>query len=66
VHGLEEDEFFDLEDSSSRGDFLARVHTYQLYFNLVHSNFHKWCCSRSFVVDCKKFRRGIVARIIVG
>jgi transposase len=35
VHRLEEDEFFDLEEFSSRGDFLAKVHTYQLYFNLV-------------------------------
>ena len=29
VHRLEEDEFFDLEQFSSRGDFLAKVHTYQ-------------------------------------
>jgi hypothetical protein len=35
VHRLEEDEFFDLEDFTSRGDFLAKVHTYQLYFILV-------------------------------
>jgi transposase len=41
VHRLEEDEFFDLEDFSSRGDFLAKVHTYQLYFNLARPNSHK-------------------------
>jgi transposase len=41
VHRLEEDEFFDLEDFRSRGDFLAKVHTYQLYFNLVRPNSHK-------------------------
>jgi transposase len=41
VHRLEEDEFFDLEDFFSRGDFLAKVHTYQLYFNLVRPNSHK-------------------------
>jgi|SRR6267143_552224 len=41
VHRLEEDEFFDLEKFSSRGDFLAKVHTYQLYFNLVRPNSHK-------------------------
>jgi transposase len=41
VHRLEEDEFFDLEDFSSRGDFLAKVHTYQLYFNLARLNSHK-------------------------
>ena len=41
VHRLEEDEFFDLEDFSSRGDFLGKVHTYQLYFNLVRPNSHK-------------------------
>jgi hypothetical protein len=41
VHGIEEDEFFDLETSSSRGDFLAKVHTYQLYFNLARLNSHK-------------------------
>jgi hypothetical protein len=35
VQRLEEDEFFDLEDFSSRGDFLAKVHTDRLYFNLV-------------------------------
>ena len=41
VHRLEEDEFFHLEDFRSRGDFLAKVHTYQLYFNLVRPNSHK-------------------------
>jgi hypothetical protein len=38
---FEEDEFFDLEEFASRGDFLARVHPYQLYFNLVRPNSHK-------------------------
>jgi hypothetical protein len=33
--------FFDLETFSSRGDFLAMVHTYQLYFNLARPNSHK-------------------------
>jgi len=41
VHRLEEDEFFDLETFSSRGEFLAKAHTYQLYFNLVRPNSHK-------------------------
>jgi transposase len=41
VHRLEEDEFFDLEDFTSRGDFLAKAHTYQLYFNLARPNSHK-------------------------
>jgi len=41
VHRLIEDEFFDLERFSSRGDFLAKAHTYQLYFNLVRPNSHK-------------------------
>jgi transposase len=41
VHRLEEDEFFDLEEFRSRGEFLAKVHTYQLYFNLVRPNSHK-------------------------
>ena len=41
VHRLEEDEFFDLESFSSRGDFLAKAHTYQLYFNLARPNSHK-------------------------
>ncbi len=41
VHRLEEDEFFDLETFSSRSDFLAKVHTYQLYFNLARPNSHK-------------------------
>jgi transposase len=41
VHRLEEDEFFDLETFSSRGEFLAKVTTYQLYFNLVRPNTHK-------------------------
>ena len=41
VHRLEEDEFFDLEAFSSRGDFLTKVHTYQLYFNLARPNSHK-------------------------
>jgi hypothetical protein len=41
VHRLEEDEFFDLENFASRGDFLAKVHTYQLYFNVARPNSHK-------------------------
>lgn len=41
VHRLEEDEFFDLEDFRTRGEFLAKAHTYQLYFNLVRPNSHK-------------------------
>lgn len=41
VHRLEEDEFFDLEDFAGRGDFLAKVHTYQLYFNIARPNSHK-------------------------
>jgi hypothetical protein len=41
VHRLEEDEFFDLEDFSDRSDFLAKAHTYQLYFNLARPNSHK-------------------------
>ena len=41
VHRLVEDEFFDLETFANRGDFLAKTHTYQLYFNLVRPNSHK-------------------------
>ena len=41
VHRLEEDEFFDLESFSGRGDFLAKAQTYQLYFNLARPNSHK-------------------------
>jgi transposase len=41
VHRLVEDEFFDLETFSSRGEFLAKATTYQLYFNLVRPNSHK-------------------------
>ncbi len=41
VHRLVEDEFFDLEVFTSRGDFLAKATTYQLYFNLVRPNSHK-------------------------
>jgi transposase len=41
VHRLEEDEFFDLETFTSRTEFLAKVTTYQLYFNLVRPNSHK-------------------------
>lgn len=41
VHRLVEDEFFDLESFASRGDFLAKARTYQLYFNLVRPNSHK-------------------------
>jgi hypothetical protein len=35
------DEFFDLESFSSRGEFLAKAQTYQLYFNLARPNSHK-------------------------
>lgn len=41
VHRLVENEFFDLEAFSSRGDFLAKASTYQFYFNLVRTNSHK-------------------------
>jgi len=41
VHRLIQDEFFDIESFTSRGDFLAKAHTYQLYFNLVRPNSHK-------------------------
>jgi transposase len=41
VHRLVEDEFFDLESFTGRGDFLAKAFTYQLYFNLVRPNSHK-------------------------
>jgi transposase len=41
VHRLVQDEFFDLESFTSRGDFLAKAFTYQLYFNLVRPNSHK-------------------------
>jgi transposase len=41
VHRLVEDEFFDLETFSSRGQFLAKAQTYQFYFNLVRPNSHK-------------------------
>jgi len=41
VHRLVEDEFFDLEKFTGRGDFLAKAHLYQLYFNLVRPNSHK-------------------------
>ena len=41
VHRLVEDEFFDLERFASRGEFLAKAHTYQLYFNLARLNSHK-------------------------
>ena len=40
VHRLEEDEF-DLETLSSRGELLAKAQTYQLYFHLVLPNFHE-------------------------
>jgi transposase len=41
VHRLIEDEFFDLENFSSRADFLAKASLYQLYFNLARPNSHK-------------------------
>ena len=41
VHRLVEDEFFDLETFASRGEFLAKAHTYQLYFDLARPNSHK-------------------------
>ena len=51
VHRLEEDEFFDLEEFTSRGDFLAKTHTYQLYFNLVRPNSHKECQSPWQIIE---------------
>ena len=51
VHRLVEDEFFDLESFSDRGDFLAKAFTYQLYFNLVRSNSHKHHLSPGQIVE---------------
>ena len=51
VHRLVEDEFFDLESFSGRGDFLAKAHTYQLYFNLVRPNTHKQNLSPLQIVE---------------
>jgi Domain of unknown function (DU1801) len=41
VHRLIQDEFFDIESFISRGDFLAKAHLYQHYFNLARPNSHK-------------------------
>ena len=41
VHGLIEDEFFDLETFRSRAEFMAKVALYPLYFNLARPNSHK-------------------------
>src|SRR6266478_353081 len=40
VHRLVEDEFFDRESFTGRGDFLAKAFTYQLYFNLPQTKPH--------------------------
>src|SRR5919108_1637122 len=68
VHRLEEDEFFDLEDFTGRGDFLAKTHTYQLYFNLVRPKQNhpqgQPCCrgSQGEVGSCGKPRAAMAAR----
>ena len=41
MHRLVEEEFFDVESFANRGDFLAKTHTYQVYFNLVWTESHK-------------------------
>ena len=41
VHRLQEDEFFDLEDFSSKTDFWNKVTTYWLHFNIARRNRHK-------------------------
>jgi len=41
VHRLIEDEFYHLENFTSRSDFLAKATVYQLYFNLARPNSHK-------------------------
>ena len=38
VHGLIEDEFFDIESFRDRKDFFAKITTYQDYFNLARKN----------------------------
>ena len=37
VHATIETDFFDVERCSSRGDFFAKITTYQLYYNLAHA-----------------------------
>ena len=38
MHRLIEDEFYWIEDFSSRGDFLKKAISYQLFFNVARKN----------------------------
>ena len=41
IHGLMEPEFYEIEAFIDRMDFMARVSTYQLFFNLERPNTYK-------------------------
>jgi hypothetical protein len=41
VHNLIETEFYEIENFTDRSDFMEKVHTYQLFFNLERPNTYK-------------------------
>ena len=41
LHGIIEREFYDIEKFSSREDFMGKVYSYQLFFNLARTNTYK-------------------------
>ncbi len=64
VHRLIQDEFYDIESFTSRGDFLAKAHTYQLYFNLARPNSHTQGQSEP-VADHRAARSSLAARTLL-
>lgn len=50
-HNTIEEEFFDLTIVNSREDFLRKVETYRLWYNLERPNFSKKGCSPLEIVD---------------
>ena len=41
MHNLIETEFYEIENFTDRNDFMEKVHTYQLFFNLERPNTYK-------------------------
>lgn len=50
-HNTIEEEFFDLTAVTSRNDFLRKVETYRLWYNLERPNYSKKGCSPLDIVD---------------
>ena len=59
VHNLIETEFYEIEQFTDRDDFMGKIHTYQLFFNLERPNTYKenkspWQLAKEKLPDLSK------------